>query len=87
MDIQKIKLKLEKDIDELKDPELGYIKAGLPRFAALFGRDSCIASWQLIDYDTTLASKTIEILSKLQGKVTDNLKEDRVKLPGCDKSH
>jgi len=60
----------------LRDHELGYIEAGLPRFAALFGRDSCIVSWQLIDYDPNIARKTIEILANLQGKETNNLREE-----------
>lgn len=74
--MQKIKEKLEEDIRILKDPHYGYIRAGLPRFGALFGRDSCIVSWQLIDYDKNIAKKTIEILAKLQGKEINNLKEE-----------
>jgi len=76
MGIKKIKEKLEDDIKTLKDPRSGYIRAGLPRFGAFFGRDSCIVSWQLIDYDKDIAKKTIEIFVKLQGKEIDNLKEE-----------
>lgn len=71
-----IQQKLEADIKTLRDPQLGYIRAGLPRFAALFGRDSCIASWQLIDYDSAIARRTIEILSELQGKEKNDLSEE-----------
>ncbi|PIU99719.1 MAG: hypothetical protein COS58_00810 [Candidatus Tagabacteria bacterium CG03_land_8_20_14_0_80_41_22] len=74
--IKNIKQKLEKDIKKLRDPELGYIRAGLPRFAALFGRDSCIVSWQLIDYDATIALRTIGLLAELQGKKINNVSEE-----------
>jgi glycogen debranching enzyme len=74
--IKNIKQKLEEDIETLRDPKLGYIRAGLPRFAALFGRDSCIVSWQLIDYDDTIARRTIELLAQLQGKEINNASEE-----------
>lgn len=76
MKIQDIKRRLEENMEQLKDLELGYLRAGLPRFAALFGRDSCIASWQLIDYDPGIAARTIEILSELQGEKTDRESEE-----------
>ncbi|MDO8436488.1 MAG: amylo-alpha-1,6-glucosidase [bacterium] len=76
MENNKIIKKLEADVKLLKDKEGGYFRAGLPRFAALFGRDSCIFSWELINYDPTIASRTIEILAKLQGKKKDNLREE-----------
>lgn len=78
MSIKKIKEILEDDIRILKDSRYGYIRAGLPRFGALFGRDSCIVSWQLIDYDKDIAKKTIEILADLQGKEINNLKEEEL---------
>ncbi|MBI2639557.1 MAG: hypothetical protein HYW90_01545 [Candidatus Sungbacteria bacterium] len=74
--VKKIKQKLEENIETLRDPEFGYIRAGLPRFAALFGRDSCIVSWQLIDYDPDIARRTIKILARLQGKKVDNESEE-----------
>ncbi len=74
--LKTIKKRLEEDIRILREPKFGYIRAGLPRFPALFGRDSCIVSWQLIDYDPTIAEKTIEILTKLQGKAINNLSEE-----------
>lgn len=74
--IKKIKLQLESDIELLRDPQYGYMRAGFPRFPALFGRDSCIVSWQLIDYDPTIAERTIEWLVLLQGKKIDNTSEE-----------
>jgi len=67
---------LKKDIAMLREPEYGYIRAGYPRFMALFGRDSCITSWQLIDYDPAIARDTIKILAKLQGKKSNNFSEE-----------
>lgn len=76
MSTQHIRRKLENDIEELKDPDRGFLRAGLPRFAALFGRDACIASWQLIDYDPKIALRTVEILSELQGTETQRESEE-----------
>lgn len=73
---EKIVAKLKADIEILKEQQYGYIRAGLPRFPALFGRDSCIVSWQLLDYDVSIAQKTIASLIKLQGKKTDNNSEE-----------
>ena len=58
--------KLKEEIDELRSKK-GYLYAGLPKFKALFGRDSLISAWQLLDYDPTIAFSTIQALSSLQG--------------------
>ncbi len=71
--------KLKQDIEFLREPQYGYIRAGYPHFMALFGRDSLIISWQLLDYDISIAKNTIAILAQLQGK-TVNL--DREEEPG-----
>lgn len=73
---KELERKLKNDIEKLKDPEYGYIWAGLPRFKALFGRDACVVSWQLIDYDPTIARRTIELLAELQGKKIDKNSEE-----------
>jgi glycogen debranching enzyme len=67
--------KLKKEIESLRY-QRGFLLAGLPRFNKLFGRDSIISSWQLLDYDVSIAKSTLEILSELQGKDIDNLKEE-----------
>jgi glycogen debranching enzyme len=59
--------KLKKEIESLRH-QRGFLLAGLPRFNKLFGRDSIISSWQLLDYDVSIAKNTLEILSELQGK-------------------
>ena len=58
--------KLEIDVKRLKTPQ-GYLWAGIPRFQGLFGRDSLISAWQLLEYDSDIAKNTLQILAKLQG--------------------
>ncbi len=67
--------KLKKEIESLRHPR-GFLLAGMPRFDKLFGRDSIISSWQLLDYDINIAKNTLEILSELQGKEIDHFKEE-----------
>ena len=59
-----------REIEELKDKR-GYIQAGAPRFRGLFGRDSLIVAWQLINYDPSIAEKTLLTLASLQGTKED----------------
>lgn len=66
-DIKNIKKELWKNINLLRDKQ-GFIKAGSPRFLGLFGRDSLITAWQLLDYDPSIAKNTLSILAKFQGK-------------------
>ena len=68
--IENIKKKLWRDINLLRD-EQGFIRAGFPRFLGLFGRDSLITAWQLLDYDPLVARDTLSILAKFQGKKID----------------
>lgn len=75
MNIQKIRENLIKEINALKDKR-GFIRAGLPRLDRLFGRDSLIVSWQLLDFEPEICRKTLEILSKLQGKKIDRFHEE-----------
>ncbi len=75
MDTKEIKKNLIKEIHALKDKR-GFIRAGLPRFDRLFGRDSLIVSWQLLDYDSKICRNTLEILSKFQGKKFDKFHEE-----------
>jgi glycogen debranching enzyme len=63
------------EIKLLKD-EKGFLKAGKPVFNRLFGRDSLIAAWQLLDYDPSVARATLEILSELQGTKIDKKREE-----------
>lgn len=59
-----------KSIEDLKSPE-GFLYAGLPKFKALFGRDSLISSIELLNYDSNIANATLHALSSLQGSGFD----------------
>ncbi|OHA47090.1 MAG: hypothetical protein A3A80_01560 [Candidatus Terrybacteria bacterium RIFCSPLOWO2_01_FULL_44_24] len=74
--IEELKFKLHDDIKTLEDPQFGYIRAGLPRFGALFGRDACIVSWELINYESSIARRAIDILARMQGKEINILREE-----------
>jgi len=54
-------------IEKLRSPE-GFLYAGLPKFKALFGRDSIISSIELMSHDRSIPLSTLEVLSKYQGK-------------------
>lgn len=73
--LKKIKKQLLNEIKILKDRK-GFLKAGLPRFDRLFGRDSLISAWQLLDKNPGICQATLEILSQYQGKVFNEEKEE-----------
>jgi glycogen debranching enzyme len=58
------------ELERLKSPK-GYLYAGLPYFMGLFGRDSLISGWQLLDYDPTIAKDTFLALAAVQGQKVD----------------
>ena len=64
-----------REIKQLKDKK-GFLKAGLPRFNRLFGRDSLISAWQLLDRAPGICKATLEILSQYQGKVFNDEREE-----------
>jgi len=72
---ERIKRKVLSEIKQLKDKR-GFIRAGLPRFNRLFGRDALISAWQLLDKNPGICQATLEILSQYQGKVFNNEKEE-----------
>jgi glycogen debranching enzyme len=69
------KKKVLREINDLKDKK-GFLKAGLPRFNRLFGRDSLISAWQLLAQYSGICQATLEILSQYQGKVFNNEREE-----------
>ena len=73
--IEEIKKTLLREIESLRDKR-GFIRAGLPRFGRLFGRDSLIVAWQLLDYDPEIAKNTLKVLAGLQGKATKKRTEE-----------
>lgn len=70
MDIEIVKQRLIKDIEQLSDYR-GFIKAGHPKFNVLFGRDSLIVSWQLFKYNPEIAATTLKTLAALQAHALD----------------
>ncbi len=70
-----LKQKVLFDLKKLKDRR-GFLKAGFPRYNRLFGRDSLISAWQLLDKNPGIAKATLEILSQYQGKVINNEREE-----------
>ena len=70
-----LKKKAQKEIERLKDKK-GFLKAGQPDFNRLFGRDSLISAWQLLDKRPGICQATLEILSQFQGKVFNEKKEE-----------
>lgn len=67
-----MKKEICEEIEKLRHKD-GYIQAGAPRFKGLFGRDSLIVSWQLINYDSSIAENTLLALASLQG-TKENIK-------------
>jgi glycogen debranching enzyme len=53
-----------------------YICAGVPWFGALFGRDSLVASLQMLAFAPALAKQTLELLAKHQGSRVDHWREE-----------
>jgi len=47
---------------------LSYIDAGLPRYSALFGRDSIITALSVFPLNQNIARDTLELLANFQGK-------------------
>ena len=63
--------KLLKEIEILKNKKYGFLNAGIPKYKRLFGRDSLISAWQLLNIDPSIAKNTLKILAKYQGKKID----------------
>lgn len=73
--IKEIKEQLFKEIEILKHKK-GFLLAGFPRFDRLFGRDSLICAWQLLEINPEVCKKTLEILAKFQGKKINKKREE-----------
>jgi glycogen debranching enzyme len=52
-----------------------YLAAGVPWFSCLFGRDSIIASLQLLAIRPQVAAQTLSILARLQATETDDWRD------------
>jgi glycogen debranching enzyme len=59
------------------DANLFFPAAGIPWFATIFGRDSLIASTQLLLIDPNFARGTLEILGSKQGRTQDDFHDEQ----------
>ncbi len=50
---------------------LHFVAAGVPWFATLFGRDSCIVGLQTLPFGPTLAAETLRLLARFQATAVD----------------
>jgi glycogen debranching enzyme len=57
-------------------PPLGILGAGIPWFAAPFGRDSIITSLEMLPVAPTLAVQTLRTLAYYQGRVDNEWREE-----------
>lgn len=78
MDLSKARQKIVQDLYSLKDRK-GYLRANTTNYDRLFGRDSLIAAWQLLDWNPGICKATLDILANFQGEVFN---EDREEEPG-----
>ncbi len=62
------------------DRTYSYIGAGLPRYSALFGRDSLITALQVFPLKPDIARDTIELLALFQGKTFEQRYEKELAL-------
>src|SRR5437879_12155850 len=74
MDLSAVRARLWDDLNRLRTPA-GYLRAGAPRYATLFGRDSLISAWQSLSFDPSIAAATLRVLASFQGR-TVNMKSD-----------
>jgi len=54
-----------------------FFAAGVPWFVTLFGRDSIIASLQMLAYDPGIAEQTLRILARYQGQKVDEWRDEQ----------
>ena len=55
-----------------------YIDAGLPRYAALFGRDSIVTALQVFPLNQDIARDTLELLAIFQGKTFEQRHKNEI---------
>lgn len=55
-----------------------YISAGIPRYSALFGRDSIITALQLLSLNQDISKETLELLAYFQGKSFEERYSDEI---------
>jgi glycogen debranching enzyme len=75
MEIERIRARLQEDLKGLRSPE-GFLYAGSPRYRRLFGRDSLISAWQMLEIDPSIARAALISLAGLQGSQTNPTREE-----------
>ena len=76
MDANSVRARLHEDLDRLRSAE-GYLRAGAPRYATLFGRDSLISAWQSLSFDPSIAAATLRVLATFQGRTVNTKSEEQ----------
>ena len=76
MDANSVRARLHEDLDRLRSAE-GYLRAGAPRYATLFGRDSLISAWQSLSFDPPIAAATLRVLATFQGRTVNTKSEEQ----------
>ena len=61
---------------QIPDGEQHIIAAGIPWFATIFGRDSIIAAYQSLALNPQLATDTLRVLSRYQGKEYNDWRDE-----------
>jgi glycogen debranching enzyme len=70
-----MKRRLLESMEKLRS-SMGYLIAGYPRYNTLFGRDSLISAWQMLEVDPSIARATLETLARYQGKTVNPRAEE-----------
>jgi glycogen debranching enzyme len=71
---------LEQSVTDLRAlytvyPDGKIVEAGIPWYAAPFGRDALITSWQALILNPDIARDTLRFLSRYQGRMVDKSRE------------
>lgn len=74
--IEELRSLAEGDVASLRSDE-GWLQAGLPRYARLFGRDACISAWQVLPEHPEVAEATIRALAVTQGTTYHRRREEQ----------
>lgn len=73
--LERIEKTEQAKIERLTAPE-GYLYAGFPWFKGMWGRDSLISGWQMLQRDPSIAGKTLKILAEHQGVKSGRMTEE-----------
>jgi len=71
--VEKILARARADLQTLRSEQSGhaYFAAGVPWFAALFGRDSLITGLQVLPFERGTSEGTLRLLAEYEGRTID----------------